>query len=154
MRQRQLFVRLALLFLTENPCSDELVRQTKLIVAFASLTRQNEHFTGEIVRIASLTIRFSPLRVRSIHNINDIRVCFRNRSSSIPSFRLDHALVRAEVEQYGIVKREVFPTVPVSVEYSLTESGREFGSILLQMKHWGDKWMTEPLRHAGDSHSR
>ncbi|RAV14378.1 hypothetical protein DQG23_31270, partial [Paenibacillus contaminans] len=38
-----------------------IVRQTKLIIAFASLVSENEHFTCEIVRTASLTIRFSPL---------------------------------------------------------------------------------------------
>ncbi|MCD9025785.1 winged helix-turn-helix transcriptional regulator [Cohnella sp. NL03-T5] len=55
------------------------------------------------------------------------------------------------LEQCGIVNRQVFPTVPVSVEYSLTESGREYGKVLLQMRQWGEKWMMQPLQHAGDS---
>lgn len=55
------------------------------------------------------------------------------------------------LEQSGIVNRQVFPTVPVSVEYSLTESGKEYGVILLQMRQWGEKWKTKPLQHAGDS---
>lgn len=44
------------------------------------------------------------------------------------------------LEQCGIVNRQVFPTVPVSVEYSLTESGKEYGLILRQMRSWGEKW--------------
>lgn len=44
------------------------------------------------------------------------------------------------LEQNGIVQREVFPTVPVTVEYSLTEKGREFQAVLLEMYNWGHKW--------------
>lgn len=54
------------------------------------------------------------------------------------------------LEQYGIVHRQVFPTVPVTVEYSLTDSGREYGRILLQMREWGEKWKVQPLEHAAD----
>ncbi|TBL78629.1 winged helix-turn-helix transcriptional regulator [Paenibacillus thalictri] len=44
------------------------------------------------------------------------------------------------LEQNGIVHREVFPTVPVSVEYSLTESGWEYSGVLLRMREWGERW--------------
>jgi DNA-binding HxlR family transcriptional regulator len=54
------------------------------------------------------------------------------------------------LEQCGILNRRVFPTVPVSVEYSLTESGKEYGEILLKMRHWGEKWNAKPLRQADD----
>lgn len=47
-----------------------------------------------------------------------------------------------QLEQHQIVHRQVFPTVPVSVEYSLTEKGREYGAILLEMRKWGEKWRT------------
>ncbi|WP_244860465.1 winged helix-turn-helix transcriptional regulator [Thermobacillus xylanilyticus] len=45
------------------------------------------------------------------------------------------------LERHQIVKRRVFPTIPVSVEYSLTEKGREYRAILLQMRQWGEKWI-------------
>jgi len=44
------------------------------------------------------------------------------------------------LEQNGIISRTVFPTVPVTVEYSLTQKGREFQAILLEMYTWGHKW--------------
>ena len=44
------------------------------------------------------------------------------------------------LEQNGIISRTVFPTVPVTVEYSLTKKGREFQAILLEMYTWGHKW--------------
>ncbi|MBW7454717.1 winged helix-turn-helix transcriptional regulator [Paenibacillus sepulcri] len=55
------------------------------------------------------------------------------------------------LEQCGIVNRTVFPTVPVSVEYSLTDSGREYGEILFQMRQWGEKWMLNPVKDSGNS---
>ncbi|UVI31559.1 winged helix-turn-helix transcriptional regulator [Paenibacillus spongiae] len=48
------------------------------------------------------------------------------------------------LEHYKIVNRQVFPTIPISVEYSLTEKGKEYRTILLQMREWGEKWITTP----------
>jgi DNA-binding HxlR family transcriptional regulator len=44
------------------------------------------------------------------------------------------------LEQSGLVRREVFPTVPVSVEYSLTEKGSDFQAALKEMDKWVQKW--------------
>ncbi|MBD3922066.1 helix-turn-helix transcriptional regulator [Paenibacillus sp. PR3] len=44
------------------------------------------------------------------------------------------------LEQRGIVSRKVFPTVPVTVEYSLTESGVAYSEILVRMRDWGVTW--------------
>lgn len=44
------------------------------------------------------------------------------------------------LEKNGIVHREVFPTVPVSVEYSLTPKGLDFQSSLKEMEKWADRW--------------
>ncbi|RUS45053.1 helix-turn-helix domain-containing protein [Cohnella sp. AR92] len=44
------------------------------------------------------------------------------------------------LEKTGVVHREVFPTVPVTVEYSLTEKGRDFHSVLEEMDRWAGKW--------------
>ena len=46
------------------------------------------------------------------------------------------------LEENGIIQRHVIPTVPVTVEYSLTEKGRSFDSVLLAMKAWGKEWLT------------
>ena len=44
-----------------------------------------------------------------------------------------------ELEQDGIVHREVYPVVPPKVEYSLTEYGKTLKPILKQLYLWGEK---------------
>lgn len=44
------------------------------------------------------------------------------------------------LEKNEIVHRKAFPTVPVTVEYSLTEKGKDFQTILKEMRDWGQKW--------------
>jgi DNA-binding HxlR family transcriptional regulator len=44
------------------------------------------------------------------------------------------------LERNEMIHRKVFPTVPVTVEYSLTEKGRELQAVLYEMYHWGQKW--------------
>lgn len=44
------------------------------------------------------------------------------------------------LEKNGIVNRQVYPTVPVSVEYSLTEKGLDFKDALKEMTKWADRW--------------
>ncbi|WP_276355649.1 winged helix-turn-helix transcriptional regulator [Cohnella caldifontis] len=44
------------------------------------------------------------------------------------------------LEKTGIVRREVFPTVPVTVEYSLTVRGEDFLSVLTEMSAWVVRW--------------
>lgn len=46
------------------------------------------------------------------------------------------------LEQNGIVLRQVFPTVPVTVEYSLTEKGMDFQMALKEMERWAVRWET------------
>lgn len=42
-----------------------------------------------------------------------------------------------DLEANGIVKRTVYDTVPVSIEYELTKSGHEFRKVLDVMLEWG-----------------
>lgn len=44
------------------------------------------------------------------------------------------------LEDQGVVERKAFPTVPVTVEYSLTPKGKDLHGILKQMKLWAAKW--------------
>ncbi len=44
-----------------------------------------------------------------------------------------------ELEEDGIVCREVYPVVPPKVEYSLTEYGQTLKPILKQLYLWGEK---------------
>ncbi|CAA9535517.1 MAG: Transcriptional regulator, HxlR family [uncultured Segetibacter sp.] len=42
-----------------------------------------------------------------------------------------------DLEMNGIVKRTVYDTLPVSVEYELTNSARSLGEVLDKMLEWG-----------------
>lgn len=44
------------------------------------------------------------------------------------------------LEEHGVLERHVFPTVPVTVEYSLTPKGEDLHQILKEMKLWSAKW--------------
>lgn len=50
-----------------------------------------------------------------------------------------------ELEGNGIVVRTVQNTIPVKIEYSLSESAKEFGTILVQILEWGVRHRKEQL---------
>lgn len=45
------------------------------------------------------------------------------------------------LEKDGIIERKVYPTTPVTVEYSLTEKGNDFEPVFYEMRNWGVKWL-------------
>ncbi|MDR6669357.1 helix-turn-helix domain-containing protein [Rhizobium sp. 1399] len=46
------------------------------------------------------------------------------------------------LEEAGLIKRTVFPTVPVTVEYRLTEDGKRLVPVVKVMQEFG-KWLLE-----------
>ncbi len=44
-----------------------------------------------------------------------------------------------ELEEAGLVHREVFPEVPPRVEYSLTDKGQSLRSLILELHKWGSE---------------
>ncbi|MCU4580542.1 helix-turn-helix transcriptional regulator [Acinetobacter gyllenbergii] len=60
----------------------------------------------------------------------------RKRVPSITQRMLTNQL--RELEQDGILHREVYPQVPPKVEYCLTDLGRSLEQIIVALKHWGD----------------
>ncbi|MDE3840064.1 transcriptional regulator [Bacillus methanolicus] len=46
-----------------------------------------------------------------------------------------------DLENEGIVKREVFPETPVRIEYSLTEKGRSLEPIMKEIEKWSQTWL-------------
>lgn len=44
------------------------------------------------------------------------------------------------LEEHQMIKREVFPTVPVTVEYSITEKGEAFTGVFLKINKWKTEW--------------
>ncbi|RAL24170.1 winged helix-turn-helix transcriptional regulator [Thermoflavimicrobium daqui] len=48
-----------------------------------------------------------------------------------------------QLESAGMVQRQVYPTVPVTVVYSLTDKGIDFQYVLREMNNWGERWLSE-----------
>lgn len=44
------------------------------------------------------------------------------------------------MEEKGVLERKVYPTVPVTVEYTLTPKGQDLHPIIKSMKLWASKW--------------
>ncbi|MBC7921959.1 MAG: helix-turn-helix transcriptional regulator [Ferruginibacter sp.] len=42
-----------------------------------------------------------------------------------------------DLEQNELVERRVYPTMPVSVDYRLTDYGRSLGSVMIALGDWG-----------------
>jgi DNA-binding HxlR family transcriptional regulator len=51
------------------------------------------------------------------------------------------------LEADGLVKRTVFPEVPVRVEYELTETGRSLVPIVLSLTEWAKNNMKSIMTH-------
>lgn len=47
-----------------------------------------------------------------------------------------------ELEVEGIVKRVVYPQIPVRVEYELTSKGRALESVVAAIRQWAEQWVT------------
>lgn len=45
-----------------------------------------------------------------------------------------------ELEEEGLVKREVEAGTPVRVTYSLTEAGQQLDPVLSELKSWARRW--------------
>ncbi|MDQ0252712.1 DNA-binding HxlR family transcriptional regulator [Evansella vedderi] len=46
-----------------------------------------------------------------------------------------------DLENEGIVKREVFPETPVRIEYSLTEKGIALEPLMQEIEKWSQNWL-------------
>ena len=82
--------------------------------------------------------KWAMLVVEQLH-LGTMRFSDIRRALGVSTKSLTDTLRHLESE--GIISREAKPTVPVTVEYSLTEKGRAFDEVLLAMKRWGDEWL-------------
>src|SRR5581483_11542856 len=49
-----------------------------------------------------------------------------------------------ELETEGVVKRVVYPQIPVRVEYQLTEKGRALKPVIEAIHTWAEQWIELP----------
>ena len=55
------------------------------------------------------------------------------------------------LEEFGLVDREIIPAVPLHVEYSLTDAGRDAVAPMFALREWADAHYENARRHAGAS---
>jgi DNA-binding HxlR family transcriptional regulator len=46
-----------------------------------------------------------------------------------------------DLENEGIVNREVYPETPVRIEYSLTEKGLALEQLMKEIEKWSQNWL-------------
>ncbi|MCY8929356.1 helix-turn-helix domain-containing protein [Bacillus subtilis] len=67
---------------------------------------------------------------------------FSELSESMPSLSRRILTERIkELEEQGIVVRNVIPDRPIRSEYSLTQKGTELGKILGPISQWAESWV-------------
>jgi DNA-binding HxlR family transcriptional regulator len=84
-----------------------------------------KRWTGLIIRV----LLTGPKRFKEMAEI------IPNVSSKVLTERLK------ELECEGIIKREVYPEMPVRIEYGLTEKGKELLPVLDELQKWAEKWI-------------
>lgn len=53
-----------------------------------------------------------------------------------------------ELESEGLIRRDVFPEVPVRIEYSLTDKGRALAPLFCEITNWATRWIDIPQEPA------
>ena len=48
------------------------------------------------------------------------------------------------MEQEGLIKRDVYPETPVIIEYSLTNKGQSLEPVLRDIENWSADWIEHP----------
>ena len=77
------------------------------------------------------------IAVCDVHRFGALRRCIGEITESSLTKQL------RELEADGFILRKDFQEVPPRVEYTLTELGESFISVLYFMKEWGDKNLPE-----------
>ncbi|WP_276355061.1 winged helix-turn-helix transcriptional regulator [Cohnella caldifontis] len=66
---------------------------------------------------------------------------FNQMKKTIPAISTQSlSSVLRQLEENGVVTRRAFATVPVTVEYSLSDKGRDFVQVIDAMRQCGYKW--------------
>lgn len=58
--------------------------------------------------------------------------------------KMTHATLSVQLkslEEYGLVQRVQYESIPPRVEYSLTEIGRKFHPVVVAMEAWGNEYI-------------
>ena len=79
-----------------------------------------------------------------LHYLEEGPVRFNELLRKMP--KMTHATLSVQLkslEEYGLVKRVQYETIPPRVEYSLTEIGLKFHPVIEAMEHFGNEYIEE-----------
>lgn len=114
------------------------------------IKKEKKNSIVEMCPIRNVVARFgnkwSILVILILHETDPIR--FNQLRREIPdiSTKVLSDTLRV-LEADGLVKRTVFPEVPIRVEYELTETGRSLVPIILSLTEWAKKNMKSIVEH-------
>lgn len=77
-----------------------------------------------------------------LHHLSTGTIRFNELQRRLPN--MTHATLSKQLKQLeedGLIIRVVYPQIPPKVEYSLSEMGKKFGSVLDRLKAWGDEYI-------------
>ena len=77
-----------------------------------------------------------------LHYLEDGPVRFNELQRLMP--KMTHATLSVQLKnlvENGLVERKQYESVPIKVEYSLTEIGKEFRPVIEALKEWGEKYI-------------
>ena len=60
--------------------------------------------------------------------------------------KMTHATLSVQLkslEEYGLIQRVQYETIPPRVEYSLTEIGKKFHPVITAMETWGNEYIVQ-----------
>ncbi len=76
-----------------------------------------------------------------IHTLLNGQKRFSDIEEAIPNLSARMLTERfKELEERGIVVRNVYPETPVRIEYELTEKGHELHKAISEIQKWAEKW--------------
>lgn len=77
-----------------------------------------------------------------LHYLEDGPVRFNELQRFMP--KMTHATLSVQLKnlvENGLVERKQYESVPIKVEYSLTEIGKEFRPVIEALQEWGEKYI-------------
>lgn len=101
---------------------------TNDLICVESIRKTMEIFSG----------KWSFLVMGELHN-GPVRFNQLNKSIGCSTKSLSDTLKLLEKNE--IIIRTVQSSIPVTVEYSLTQKGKDFENVFKEMKNWGEKWL-------------
>ena len=77
-----------------------------------------------------------------LHYLENGPVRFNELQRMMP--KMTHATLSVQLKSLineGLVERKQYDTMPLKVEYSLTEIGRKFHPVLMAIREWGNEYI-------------